>query len=479
MTRRLEGLWNRLLGSLWFVPALIVLGCAVLAVVLVEAAGAIDHEVLERFPRLFGAGAESSRSMLATIAGSVITVAGVTFSITMVAVTQASSQYTPRVLRNFMRDRPSQAVLGVFVGIFTYCLIVIRTIRGDEELRFIPSVAVLTAFVLAMVGMGFLIFFIHHMADALQASTILERVSRETVKAVDRLFPKEMGEELDHPLDATRIGDTAEPPGVRAALALRDRAWTPVPARATGYIQSVDADGLLEFAAERNVVARMERGVGEFVVTGTPLVSLVRADRSTVEPIGTDDARRIDELFTLASYRTVHQDAAFGIQQMVDIALKALSPGINDTTTAVNAVDYLGAVLVRLAGRRIDEPWRMKDDELRVIARGPSFESLCRTALDEIRRNAARNVSVLVRMLGILETVASCTADVRRKMIVRAHVDLIRRIAEEGVPLAEDRAEIVAAHQRVLEVLDREPLSARCPAPAAEPPRRAASAERA
>jgi uncharacterized membrane protein len=224
MRSRAAVLWNQLSGSLWFLPGVLVLAFIVLAVGLVEAEGMVDREVLADFPRLFGAGAESSRSMLATIAGSVITVAGVTFSITIVAVTQASSQYTPRVLRNFMRDRPSQVVLVVFVGIFAYCLVVIRTIRGDEELRFIPSVAVLGAFALALVGMGFLIYFIHHIAGTLQASSILERVSAETVRAVDRLFPDEVAEEA------------TEPSGARAADSLHGSPWAAVPARATGYL---------------------------------------------------------------------------------------------------------------------------------------------------------------------------------------------------------------------------------------------------
>ena len=174
----LLGVWARLRDSLWFVPSLIVLAAVLLAIGMVELSALAPSEALARWPRLFGAGADGSRSMLSAIAGSMITVAGVTFSITMVAVTQASAQYTPRILRNFMRDRANQAVLGIFVGIFAYCLVVLRTIRGGDGPDFVPSLAVLVGILLALLGIAVLIFFIHHIATALQASEIIARIAR-------------------------------------------------------------------------------------------------------------------------------------------------------------------------------------------------------------------------------------------------------------------------------------------------------------
>jgi uncharacterized membrane protein len=234
---RLAALWARLLDSLWFVPGAIVLGGVGLAVAMVELSAHVDAEALAAWPRVFGASAESSRSMLSAIASSMITVAGVTFSITMVAVTQASSQYTPRILRNFMRDRANQVVLGAFVGIFAYCLVVLRTIRGgDDEGRFVPSLAVLLGVLLAVVGIGVLIFFVHHIASTLQASGIIDRVTRETIEVVDRLFPAAVGDDAPGPPRAA--GDGPDPRRARA-----------VPARATGYVQRVDSDGLLRAGA--------------------------------------------------------------------------------------------------------------------------------------------------------------------------------------------------------------------------------------
>jgi uncharacterized membrane protein len=413
----------------------IVVAAIVLAAVLVEVSALVDREALARFPRLFGAGAPGARSMLATIAGSIITVAGVTFSITVVAVAQASTQYTPRILRNFMRDRPNQIVLGVLAGVFVYCLVVLRTIRGSDELEFIPAIAVLVAVALAVVAIGFFVFFIHHIAETLESGSILARIGRETVEAVEHLFPEALGEE---------IANTASTP---ALTALQQLAWQPIPAATTGYVQGVDEDGLLAYAEKRGAVVRMERGIGEFVVAGTPLVSL--AGRSA----NGDQAMEVNALFTVSSYRTVDQDAAYGIRQIVDIALKGLSPGVNDTTTAVSCVDHIGAVLTRLAPRRVAEPYRLAAGQLRVVAKGPSFESLLKASLDEIRQNAAGNVSVLARLLTMQEPLARLVTSEQRLALIRGHAELIRKTAARSIPLEEDRAEVDEAYTRLDQIL--------------------------
>lgn len=419
MLSRLREWAQRIRSSLWFVPTVMVAGAITLAFTLIWVDSLVSREVLREFPRLFGAGAESSRSMLAAIAGSMITVAGVTFSITVVAVAQASSQYTSRVLRNFMSDRPNQVVLGVFVGVFTYCLVVLRTVRGDEEILFIPAVAVLTAFVLAIVAIGFLIYFIHHIAESLQVSDLLARVGRETTTAVDRLFPQEVGEEVEEEHSLEEIAGR--------------HAWSPVVAERTGYIQSVNADTLLDVACEHDTLVWMERGVGEFVVEGEKIASLA------LQSPPDDVARKLKDAYTILPYRTVYQDVAFGVRQIVDVALKALSPSSNDSTTAVSCIDHLSAILSRLAGRRVEEGLRKAEGEVRVLARGPTFVALLDTALDEIRRNAGGNVNVLERMVSALETVASFTRAPARRAELRRHVRLIREQAQRTIPALHDQ----------------------------------------
>jgi uncharacterized membrane protein len=425
MIARVRHRWQEMLTSFWFVPAMIVVAAVGLAVVLVAAEAWLELRADERWPMVFGAGAEGARGLLEAVAGSMITVAGVVFSITIVTLSLASSQYTSRVLRNFMRDRMNQTVLGVFVGIFAYCLVVLRTIRSEDEGAFVPSLAVMGGLLLALVGIGFLIVFIHHISVSIQASSIIAAAARETIGAVDRLFPDELGE-----------GAEGDPDG-DAAIPLPERVWSAVPARETGYIMRVDGDALLALARARGIVVRMERGIGEFVVEGAALAS--------VSGLAGLDDEAVDEVcaaYVVGRDRTVEQDAGFGIRQIVDVALKALSPGINDSTTAVTCVDHLGAILVRLAPRRIPARYRYERGELRVIARGPTFESLLAQAFDEIRQNAEGNVAVLAHLLEVLATIDGRTTNGRRRQALVEQVAWVVETAERSVPSAHDRATI-------------------------------------
>lgn len=426
---KLRHLWETVSSSLWFVPVLMVTGAILLALLMIEVDGRIGREALLRFPRLFGAGAEGSRGMLEAIAGSMITVAGVTFSITIVALSLASSQYTPRILRNFMRDRVNQSVLGVFLGVFTYCLVVLRTIRGGDEGAFVPSLSVAAAVVLALIGIGFLILFIHHIASSIQASNIIASVAEETNAAVDNLFPQDLGEAADEAVQESNYS-------------LADAARRTVPALSSGYVQSVDEDALLSFAGDRNIIVQMERGIGEFVVEGAPLVSLLTASHSEQNSLDEKTIERLNDAFVIARFRIIEQDAAFGVRQLVDIALKALSPGVNDTTTAVTCIDYLATINARLARRRLPARLRRDAGELRVVARGQTFESLVDESFNQIRESADGNTAVILRMLGALETIGGQTADTQRLNVIARHIALLRSLADRSIEAAYDRSRI-------------------------------------
>ena len=424
----LLGVWARLRDSLWFVPSLIVLAAVLLAIGMVELSALAPSEALARWPRLFGAGADGSRSMLSAIAGSMITVAGVTFSITMVAVTQASAQYTPRILRNFMRDRANQAVLGIFVGIFAYCLVVLRTIRGGDGPDFVPSLAVLVGILLALLGIAVLIFFIHHIATALQASEIIARIARETCATVDRLYPRESED----------VGPEAPAAEPRVAPG----AWRPVSAGATGYIMRADTRRLVGLADRRGLLIRLERTAGDFVIAGQPVAWFAQdpADPGSAAARPPEEtAKALVREYAVGPYRTLDHDVGFGIRQLVDIALKALSPGINDTTTAVTCVDYLGAVLVRLANRRVDRSHRGEEGRPRVTVPGPTFESLLALAMDEIRQHVRGNVSVLGRQLRVLGLTAGVARSSVRRRSIAGQVELLREAVATTVSAEHDR----------------------------------------
>lgn len=445
-------LWAGLRASLWFVPLLLVAAAVALAALAVEADTHVSGDLLRSFPRLFGAGAEGSRAMLSTIAGSIMTIAGVSFSITIAALAQASSQYTPRILRNFMSDRANQVVLGVFVGIFAYCLVVLRTIRGSDDLVFVPSLAVLLAVALGLVGVAFFIYFIHHISESLQVSRIIDAISRETIRTIEHLFPEELGE------GGEQGGE--EEDGAPADEGAR---FQSIPAPATGYIQRVDEEGLLRLAREHRAVIRMEKAIGDFVVEGTPIAAIALGQESHGDLAGRLGRRRnrdrlhiapgperhsalaeaVRPLYLIDRYRTVDQDPSFGIQQIVDIALKALSPGINDTTTAVTCVDYLSAILARAGRRAPVSPRRLADGELRVIARGPTFETMLSDALEPVRRSASGNAAVLARMLSGIEALACCAANDRHRRALAGHVALVAGEARRSVPSPHDRAPIL------------------------------------
>ena len=435
--------WQATKSSFWFAPALVVLGAVALACAMIMLDRNVSLPETAGWSPLFGAGAAGSRGLLTAVATSMITVAGVVFSITIVALSLTSSQYTSRILVNFMGDRINQVVLGVFVGTFAYCLVVLRTIRAGDEGAFVPSLSVLVGLLLAFVAIGFLIHFIHHVAVSIQASSVIAVAAQQTIKSIDELFPEAVGtgEESER---------HSEPP-----LDVSVERWCSVGAAATGYIESVSADGLLSWAVKHDTVVRMERAIGEFVVEGTLLASVAEAD---VTDVALAD---LNAIYAIGRHRTVQQDAGFGVRQIVDVAMKALSPGVNDTTTAVMCVDYLTAVLIRSASRRIAQPHRFHDGKLRVIARGTSFQLMLVEAFDQIRRNAEGNSALLLSMLRSLKTIAARTEHPRRRRALAEEIDLTVAVARRAVRCARDSDSIDATLFDNREPISTTPAGAR------------------
>lgn len=434
---RFRQLWGYLRSSFWFIPSMIVVASMALAAVLIEADSAVSDRWLAQWPRLFGAGSEGARGMMSTIAGSMMTVVGVTFSMVLMVLAMASNQYTSRILRNFIRSQVTQTVLGIFAGIFTYCLIVLRTIRSGDEGAFVPNLAVSFGFLLALGGVGALIFFIHHIADSIQASSIIASVAQETIASIDRLFPVNLGH-----------GPSDDDDGEQPLRPPSERKWQSVLASESGYIQSVDSEALLRLARVRKTIVWMDHGIGEFVVQNSTLATL-----ALDEPPDQETIDALQATFSISRHRTVEQDAAFGIRQIVDIALKSLSPGINDVTTAVMCVDYLTTILARIASRQIPSSRRYEEDELRVIAKGPSYKSLLAESFDQIRSNAKGNVAILSQLLGAILTLASLTVSPRRLYLLGEQVQWIAELAERSVESAHDRARIDTRLARVREAI--------------------------
>jgi uncharacterized membrane protein len=398
----------RLKASFWFVPALVVVASMALGMVLVavDSTQAIDLGV--RLPRLFGAGAAGSRAMLSAIATSMITVAGVVFSITMVTLSLTSTQYSPRVLRNFMRDQPTQIVLGIFLGIFAYCLVVLRTIRGGDEGTFIPALSVLGGMAYAFVGIGTLIFFIHHIALSIQAASIVQRIASDTESAMDHVFPMQV---------AARAPDPAA-----VCLPL---VWAEVTAPRSGYVQAVHLEALLQLGADCGRIVRLCVPVGGYVARGTKLLEIAgdgRLDERTV--------RRARAAVAIGRQRNVEQDPEFGLQQLMDIALRALSTGVNDPTTACLCLRGIGTLLAGLAARPQPACLHFCSGTLRVVAPVPAFGEVVHAALGPVLRHARGDVQVLGVAASALAEIAAAADGQRRRALVPAVRELSAAVSQ-------------------------------------------------
>ena len=414
--KKLARLWALVRESLWFIPGLMVGGSFVLALGLIEVDNNIDRKTLLDYPRIFGVGANGSRAMLVAIASSMLTVAALAFSLTLNTVAQASSQYTPRVIRNYLDDHWNQFAFGYFVSVFTYCLIVLRSIREGED-AFIPGISVISGLLMAIGGVGVLIYFIHHIGISLQATNIVARITTETRKAIDSLYPEQIGEavEADHKAEIIESLDIAK--------------WYPVFSGSSGYIQMFDVEAAEALARDYELVIRTERELGEFVAEGGTLASVGGVPRGPEKDI----TKMINSFFMINRHRAIEQDVGFGIRQLVDIALKALSPGVNDTTTALNCLDRLGELIGILAGRKWPANVRELNGKVLVLTNAPDFNDYVGQAFDEIRTNSEGNSGAISRLIQVLALACGRAAADDRRRVLFQHLELTLELAEESL----------------------------------------------
>jgi len=387
---------------------------------------------LKRWTWIYSGGAEGASKLLGTVAGSMIAIAGTVFSMTLVALSLASSQLGPRLLRNFMRDTTNQVVLGTFVATFLYCLLVLRTIRRADEVAFVPHLAVTIGLLMAMVSIGVLIYYIHHVSVSIQADQVVARVGREIEAGIDKLFPGPLGK-AESEVSASRC-KTDWP-------AAFEREARPVGAPEDGYLQLVDADALMALAKEDDLLLRLERRPGHYLVKGRAMVMVWPGDR-----LNDDLVERMHAAFVLGDQRTAGQDVEFSFQQLVEIAVRALSTGINDPNTAIACVDRLGSGLCRLAQRDLPSAHRFDNDgRLRLVAPGSSFAGIVDTAFNQIRQCARSNPAVNIR---VLEAIAQIAAHVKRTphaACLQFHAEMVVRGARDAVFEANDLRAVEAA----------------------------------
>lgn len=431
---RLARWWDALRASFWFLPVLMLVGAAGLSAVTL----AIDHELdrpLGGFWWVDTGSPEAARTLLLLVAGSMIGVAGVTFSITIVTLTLATSQFGNRLLRHFLRDRVYQAALGTFVATFLYCMLVLPAVDSGSSGAFVPQVSLATAELLAAVSTLVLVLFIHHVATSIRATNIVSAVARELDAAVARLYPP--GPSLAAP-HAPELPDAYD--GESAAI---------VRSPASGYIQTIDVAAIVDAATASDSIVVLLHPAGQFLVPNMPIARVWPPDRC--DPVLCE---AVQAAVHLGSSRTILQDVEFAIDQIVEIAVRALSPGVSDPFTAIECVDRLGQAVGFVAER--DLPPNAKQDEaqqLRFVGPGLTFGGVMDAAFNQIRQHARGNVAVLIRLLATYAVIGERCRTSEQVTAVRLHAVMTHR----STPAAEldpaDAEDLDRRFRRTLRVL--------------------------
>jgi uncharacterized membrane protein len=406
--------FNRWLDQLrtgfWFVPSMMLLLASALALGLLYVDQRFDPGIKSSVAWAYSGGPEGARSLLSTIAGSMITAASVTFSLAAVALSIASQQYGSRVLRNFMRDRVTQILLGTFVSTFMYSVLVVRAIRGsDVSGGFVPAISVTVAIGLSLVSLVLLVFFVHHVSTSIQASHIVLVIAQDLRDATLKLYPSKTGESGDK---APSVDDFHERASMSVALV------------DSGYLQSIDLDKLLEVAKDKGVVIELTIRPGDHFVAGG---QVARVWGATFLP--ELELKRIIGAFLFGGQRTPAQDIRYQFQQLTDVVVRALSPGINDPFTAINGIDELASGVSQLARQpRVPENRHDETGRLRLIVPGPRITEILEDTVGHIAIYAAADRFVMAGLHRVLDVVRpDLQGDGERDTLITLREELHRR----------------------------------------------------
>ncbi|MBU3065045.1 DUF2254 domain-containing protein [Nocardia sp. NEAU-G5] len=412
---------EKLRTNLWFVPTLEVLG----AVVLFAITCALDRAAYSgafRIPSwVIGGTPDAARQVLTAIAAAIITVVGVVFSITIVALTLASTQFGPRMLRNFIRDRGTQVTLGTFVATFVYAAAALVVIGKD----FVPHISTTVSIASMVLDLGVLIYFINHIAGQIQLPNVIADIAREVNTAVEA--------NLDTAETAPACG-----PSTVELLALIAESGGEVRTTSSGYLQYIRYDRLMRLAVAENAVIHLPNRPGHFLTEGQVVATVWPAEAAP--RIAEDFARG----HVTGSMRTLVQDVSFGIDQIVEIGLRALSPAVNDTFTALTCIDWLGGCLSKIAVEWDPNPVRRdRDGYIRVIAAQVSYERLVQRAFEKIRQSGVGQPAVMIRELDALAQILDRTDDPARRRVVVEQAAMIERQVAVSISEEADREDVL------------------------------------
>ncbi len=418
--------------SFWLIPGLMTLLGILGAVGLL----ALDRNALVptwllESQWVYNGGGTGARTLLGAVAGSAIGVAGTVFSITIAALSLAAAQMGPRLMRSFTHDRGVQVTMGSFLGTFSFALMVLRSVRTQDEGMFTPHLALTTAILLGFLCVGMLVYFVGHMAGRINVDTVVDLVSEDVGVSM-------RGYGVDEP------GAAPPPPSFwrDASVVVDER---------NGYLQQFDPEGLADWAHEHGTVMRLLVRPGDYIFPGAPIALLTK-------PVDGADAA-IRARTALGMSRVTSADPEFTVRQLVEVAVRALSPGINDPYTAISVLDRLGGALCGLSSVHLPTGVHLRDGHAVLVMPSVSYAGLADAMFHVIRQNAAGSVAVPVRMLEVLSAVASCEHDSDRVAALRRHARLVIDDAERSVATPEDLADLRLRYEAFERMTTHGPLA--------------------
>lgn len=434
MKSKILDFFSKLRASYWYIPLIM----SVIALLLSVLTLRLDHlfvwQWLEKWGWFHASNPEGARSILSIIATSMITVAGVTFSMTIVAVAFAGSQIGPRLTSNFMRDRANQITLGTFIATFLFCLFILLALfnsnkEGISQINgqvFIPQISLLIAIVLTISSLVVLIGFIHHIPESINMSNVIAQVGEELNRQISSQFPINIGKEY-----AQKSPD------------LSSLKKTIVSSTTQGYIRILEGNSLIDIATKNDFIIQLEVRPGAYITEDVTLL-VIYSSKNGDEQI----KKQCTEAFALGLKRNQEQDILFLVDELVEIIARALSPGINDPFTAITCLDWLQSSVQKLSKEDEPSPYRAdSENKLRLITKPITFEEFCDLIFVRVQPYVCKDRNATFHMMEMIISIHKALINPRQRAIISAHAFSLKEAANESLPLAEDRKKLLSLYE--------------------------------
>jgi len=427
--------WKELLTTFWFLPVLIICLAVFLSIILVVLDNSFEISEESWVHFFLVNDSDSARSILSTISGAMIGVAGTVFSVTLVALTLASSQFGPRLIKNFMYIKLNQVVLGSYIATYLYCLLVLNSIKDSDGFAFIPSISILVAIFAAIANIVLLIIFIHQIAVHIQADRVVADISDFIAKQLENLFPEKIEKE----------NRSEEKIDITSALSSYNNKVS-IKSPMSGYLQYISLDDLINLLSKQNALLKVHHRAGSYLVKEIEIAELLTRSKWEEEKIET-----LLNQFVIGKTKTPQQDIEYSIHQMVEIASRALSPGINDPYTAIACIDNLTSTMSYLAQAKFPSKYKFDEDgQLRIIAKTLDFEGVLNAAFNQIRQFSTGSAAVIIRLIEALTTIQQFTQNEYQKKAVIKHAEMVLFIGEQSIKETNDLEEIKESAKTLL-----------------------------